>query len=274
MNPDTQKQIDTKRLGLDILLVKHCNLRCRGCSRYSNLSRPGYYDIDALKHDLQIIRNSDLSFDRLTFTGGEPLLYPLNWLEEIFSFARSLFPVVGLSLFTNGKDLLRCNLWDVFKKYNVGITYTQYINSGIDYEAIRKKANEKGVLCKNLSYYSTTETSEEYKQHMWLSKLSDHFNSSLEEKLKKCNGNCPVLWNSKIYLCGTSAFVDSLNSAFGTKFTVTNKDYLELKDFTSEKYFEFISKLTPFCNYCLNKDETEVIEWSTKRSTKKDYVHD
>lgn len=271
MNKETQKFIETRTMGLDVLLTKHCNLRCRGCSRYSNIAKPFYYDIDYLIKDIKKIKETNIKVTRLTFTGGEPLLYPTQWLKEILKLSRELFPDAGISIFTNGKDLLKTNLWDFFHDYHIGITYTKYVKSNIDYDAIVEKAKEKEVLCNNLIEYTDTVTTCEEKTWMFLPKLSKNIKGNLRDKLKYCTGNCPVLWDSKIFLCGTSAFVDTLNKHFRSTFKVCKEDYIPVDELTLDKFITFISNLTPFCRYCCNAPE-EKIEWSQSKPKKEDYI--
>lgn len=269
MNEYTRKQIENKTIALDILLTQHCNLRCRGCSRYSCLAKPRYYDIDYLKRDLSVL--SKYKVTNLTFTGGEPLLYPRQWLIEILEYARKLFPDTGISIFTNGKILVSSDLWNVFKENNIGITYTKYSLSNIDYDEIAREAEKHGVLCKNLSEYTNTHTTLENKTEMYLFRLSMNETKTLEMKKQECSGDCPVLWDSKIYQCGTVAFVDILNSHYKSNFIANKHDFLSIHDFTIEKYHDFISKCSPFCRYCSNVDN-EKIKWSQDKPQKGDYI--
>ena len=278
MIEDTKKNIENREIGIDIYLVKHCNLRCRACSRYSNISKPAYYDIDDLKNDLLKIKEcsekENVKISRFTFTGGEPLLYPKTWLIDIIEYTRKLFPYIGLSIFTNCKALLEkdnFNLFDIFKANNCSITYTNYVKANINYNLIREITKAKGIYLINLSELDNNTSTQENKDSMYLIRLSKNIKGNLEDKKKLCECDCPSLWQSKIYPCGTCAFIDTLNCAYKTKFERCSEDYIDIKDFTCEKYFNFISKSVPFCKYCMNVP-TIKIPWSQNKSTIGDYV--
>ena len=267
MNKENIKQAKTKKVGLDILLCKHCNLRCRACSRFSNIAKPYFYDFTMLKSDLKKIKEA-LDVDRFTFTGGEPLLHPQ--LENILVYTRELFPKIGISIFTNGKDLIEKNIWNLLKKLNIGVTYTKYINSNVDYDNIESVARANGITLHNICLYDK-KNCPELKSKMFLFKLSKDIKDDLNTKKQKCEGDCPCLWESKIFQCGTVAFIDILNNTFKTDFYRCNEDYIEVNNLTPDKYFNYIMKPIPFCKYCMNC-KIEEIQWSQTRSTIDDYV--
>ena len=267
MNEEITKQTKTKKVGLDILLCKHCNLRCRACARFSNVAKPYFYDFSMLKSDLKKIKDT-LTVERFTFTGGEPLLHPQ--LENILVYTRELYPEIGISIFTNGKALIEKNIWDLLKKLDIGITYTKYINSNVDYDAIESMATANGIAFHNICLYNN-KSCPELKSKMYLFKLSKHIKDDLNTKKQMCDGDCPCLWESKIFQCGTVAFIDTLNSVFKTNFYHCKGDYLEVNSLTSDKYFNYITKPIPFCRYCMNCKVDE-IEWSQAKSTIDDYV--
>ena len=236
MNEEITKQTKTKKVGLDILLCKHCNLRCRACARFSNVAKPYFYDFSMLKSDLKKIKDT-LTVERFTFTGGEPLLHPQ--LENILAYTRELYP-------------------------------DKYINSNVDYDAIESMATANGIAFHNICLYNN-KSCPELKSKMYLFKLSKHIKDDLNTKKQMCDGDCPCLWESKIFQCGTVAFIDTLNSVFKTNFYHCKGDYLEVNDLTSDKYFNYITKPIPFCRYCMNCKVDE-IEWSQAKSTIDDYV--
>ena len=56
-------------------MVQHCNLKCRYCVGFHNISKPHIYEFEDLKKDLEQIKSSQLNLTQVTLSGGEPLLY-------------------------------------------------------------------------------------------------------------------------------------------------------------------------------------------------------
>ena len=76
MNYDVMKFIAYDRVGLDIYTSKHCNLKCRGCIRFSNIARPQFYDFEQFKIDIVKIKELNFQPQHITMSGGEPLTNP------------------------------------------------------------------------------------------------------------------------------------------------------------------------------------------------------
>ena len=38
-------------VGFEVLLTSHCNLKCRGCMRYSNIAKQEFYSFEDIKKD-------------------------------------------------------------------------------------------------------------------------------------------------------------------------------------------------------------------------------
>lgn len=276
-NKEIIYQIDNKFMGLDIYLCRHCNLRCRGCSRFCNISKPEFYDFETLKNDLKKIADTNIKISRFTLTGGEPLLYPQPQLKELIVFTRSLFQYpIGLSIFTNGKLIkdLKPDFLEVCRDYKVAFTYT-------DYAPIDNKLNKQILEEYDVRFNSITEYADERESTFSeVNKKKKFFIHTLSKNIKdynpreKCFNDCPCLWDSKIWLCGTTAFIDSLNEFHHTDFKIEEKDYLKIDDLkTIEDYLKFIdiNDEKPFCRYCCT-DAPSCIEWEQGKGTIEDFV--
>jgi len=279
MNREITHQQSKKFIGLDIYLCKHCNLNCKGCSRYCGLSKPTFYDSEKLINDLTILKNKGLNVGRLTFTGGEPLLHPD--LYNIIKKTRLLFPDIPLNIFTNAKIFLKKRgLIEVLKENRIEVLYSRYVESDINYDKVEEVCKDNNILIYNIQTFDS-KRKDKYIKTFSISRLSyDKYNLHKSQKdaldvMKKylniCNDTCPCLWNGKIFLCGRCAFIETLNN-LGEHFNVSKKDYLDINNINNiNDYLKFISKPIPFCKYCFNRD-AEHIEWTTDKSTLKDYV--
>ena len=83
-----------------ILINRHCNLKCKGCSVYSNLvDEPEFEDFEQICVDLERIKELFWGVHRFKILGGEPLLNPR--LPDYVRMARSLFPDAIIMVTTN-----------------------------------------------------------------------------------------------------------------------------------------------------------------------------
>ena len=68
---------------------------------------------------------------------------------------------------------------------------------------------------------------------------------------KKCFLNCLSLKDSRLYSCRVTSNVHVLNEYFGTKFEITESDFLDIfKIKNKNEVLEFIKNTHEFCKYC------------------------
>lgn len=275
MNTVLTNPIRENKLTIDIYLCKHCNLKCRGCSRYCNIAENGFYDFETLKKDILTLKQTNIDFDAISFSGGEPLLYPQ--LLEILEYTRTIFKDIHISIVTNGllfnyKD---CNFYETLSKLNIEVYYTLYPYSKINYYTLVKICKEYNIVYNNIN-------TDEYNSHgnvndfeiqcsFWTNRLSYIVNPSTYKR-KICNNDCLNLWDSKIYKCVTIPFIDTLNKKYNENFTIEKADYLELsKDLTFEQIVDFWKSECPFCKYCFNVDNIK-FKWERANPNKSDWI--
>ena len=260
MNPEIPNQLRNKFVGLDIYLARHCNLRCRGCTRYSNIAKPQFYDAKQLIADLLTMVSRGINLTRITLTGGEPLLHPD--LIDIIKGIRLCMNNVVIDIFTNGKLFMEMKdeLLPVLKKYNVELLFSRY-DTDIEYDQMIEICKQNEIFCKSISEFTCNRIAhpnDKSRHPVW--------------KYNYCSDTCPCLWDSKIFLCGRCALIDSLNEYMHTSFKQTEKDYIKVSDLKStEQYLYYISKPIPFCKNCFNHPGKNII-WSTKKPQLSDFI--
>ena len=266
MNPQIKDHLNGN-VGMEFLICSHCNLRCRACLRFSCISKPKFYDHDKLINDIKELK-SRLDINRVTLSGGEPLLYP-NIAELLYEI-RSFFDGV-INIFTNGKAFAKLGekFFKALKDNNVYIIYTRY--PGIDYDEIHKICNEYNVGVNNV--YDFTDLAVPLVKEFCSSPLSVIETKTKEYKyINICNDTCPCVWDSKVWLCGRCALSENLNEKYNTKFKPTPLDYLEITKIKNRtQYFNFIKKPIFFCKYCFNT-HSKMIPFETKNYCKEDYI--
>lgn len=270
LNSYIKKCAEESKIHLDIILNKHCNLNCRGCSRFCGLTKPQFYDFNTLISDLKKISKIKEVIN-LTFSGGEPLVYPKDLLIDVLTLSRKLMPTVGFTIFTNGKNLLNADydsVWECFHDNKINIVYSKYVKTNIDYDRIEEIGKILDVSVKNMNDISVnknlnpTEITQFFLMKHTVKKYST-------DKLEICPCNIPTLWDSKIFCCGDCIFLDTLNKRFGTNYDV--KDYIHLDDLNIKTYKKLVKSPHDICGYCMNV-KPEYIEWSQEKSTKEDYI--
>ena len=271
MNPEIPNQLRNKFVGLDVYLARHCNLRCRGCTRYSNIAKPKFYDATQLISDLLTMVSKGINLTRITLTGGEPLLHP-DFITIIKDIRLRMNNVV-IDLFTNGKLFMEMKdeLLPALKKYNVEVLFSRY-DTDIEYDRMSEVCKQNEIFCKSISEVVTGKDSVIRK--FTCNRISHPSNKSRHPvwKYNYCSDTCPCLWDSKIFLCGKCALIDSLNEYMHTSFRQTEKDYIKVSDLEStEQYLCYISKPIPFCKYCFNQPGKNII-WSTKKPQLSDFI--
>lgn len=100
---------------LDVHVVDHCNLRCRGCVHFAPLARERSLDLGDYEADLSelaTIPDIEGYFHGLYLMGGKPLLHPR--ITDVMSLTRQMLPGMRVLLVTNGILLRRMGdeFWD------------------------------------------------------------------------------------------------------------------------------------------------------------------
>lgn len=180
---------------LEIKVVDHCNLNCKGCSALANISAPRFADIGTFESDLRRLKELFWGIKYLKLFGGEPLLHPE--LEQLIALARRYFPDAVLVVHSNGllvpgveESLLR-----LMKLRDVAFEFTQYPPTGLMKRRIQKVLDRSGVA------YRFREALYEFRKAINLS--GDYEEEEIYKDCCKCvnliNGtlSCGVGWMIK-----------------------------------------------------------------------------
>lgn len=279
MNYDVMKFIAYGGVGLDIYTSKHCNLKCRGCIRFANIAKPQFYDFDQFKIDIVKIKELNFQPQHITMSGGEPLTNPKT--IDFVELTRKYFPDIHLGISTNG--LLFTRQSDEWYKRcaacNVELTYTKYPTDLIDYDKIHEIGDKYGILIQNinsLSFFTKDTVPQGTRDELDTHHLREPTDlDPVFSKIKKlciCGGDCPAIFNGKVYQCGVVCNVNALNEKYGTNFKVTEDCYVELSKLKNvRELYDFLLKPTSFCRYCYN-DENHKFKWERGVVNKDDWL--
>lgn len=106
-------------------VVDHCNLNCKGCAHFSNISPHSFRDVNDFEKEISCLA-SKIKLDELRIMGGEPLLHPN--LVSFLSVARKYYTKSKITVCTNAIALNRMNddFWDCMRKNKIGLELTMY----------------------------------------------------------------------------------------------------------------------------------------------------
>lgn len=243
---------------LETHITNGCNLKCKGCSHFSNLYETNdIVNIEVFKKDLTRI-SEICQIRKLRLLGGEPLLN--RRLPEYLEHARKCFPETDIRLVTNGLLLPTCNKsW--FKsmiKNDICIDISWYKPTQEKREKIINILETYGV-----QYFCFLEEINEFSKCLTLKADNDPFESQ-----KYCQQvTCCILKEGKIYKCPFAAYMPKFNEYFNQ--SIENDqcidiygDLLELKEFSLSHVYKPIE----LCKYCSNI--VEYFEWENNKEPK------
>lgn len=116
-----------------------CNMRCRDCFAEKYGYDNSILDMSSLKKYIELL-SKKYNYINLVWHGGEPLMVPLEYYDEIYSFCKNIDSKIIYSLQTNGTLLNQENI-DFFKKNNTSI--------GLSFDGLnndKTRANTKKIL--------------------------------------------------------------------------------------------------------------------------------
>lgn len=238
---------------IDVHVVEHCNLNCKGCSHFSTLAAPEFLDTNDYEKSLRHLAKIKKSIGQIQLLGGEPLLHPR--LTELIKITKSILPDTQLNIVTNGILLVnsnwlseRENFVEACKINDVLIKISRY--PGINYDAVDTNLRKFGIKFKFFG-----NKGEEYgwaKFPLYVEGFKHISNRLKFLKLTRCGSfNCLQLVGTKIYPCCHAAYVRHLNKYFNLNFEIRKGDYVDLKEVNGERRVrKLLFMSTPFCRYC------------------------
>lgn len=227
-------------------VMNGCNLRCKGCSHFSNLFEPDdMVEFDEFKKD--IYRLSEVC-NILVFRllGGEPLLN--KNLIAYLSVVKEAFADTDVHIATNGLLITKCS--DALLRYisdnRIVLDITMYSPSFAMKEEIAKRLNDYKIL-----YDFGKENLSEFNKVLTL-----HGENDPEVSVNACERKqCLILKAGNLYRCPISAYVEKYNERYGTNIDseILFNIYSGSQDRLWEIALEDPVKPVSTCRYCVNK---------------------
>lgn len=246
---------------VDVHVVEHCNLNCRGCAHFSPVAEPCFLDpADFERSLIALAPLFDTSFSSLHLLGGEPLLHPQ--LSELMRLARRHLPQAELQVITNGTLIPRMgeDFWAACRETRAVVYVSEY-PVDMDYKAVLALLTQHGVEHR-------FDPRSDFICHVF----DPRGTQDPHESWRRCQfgGTCVQLVGTRLYACPRCAYADHVNRAFGESLRHERGDWLELSDATPLRLYRFLDTPKPFCRYCdLSAEHTA--PWAVSRRERSEW---
>ncbi len=227
---------------LDVHIADHCNMRCKGCSHFSNISAPALADPGEFSADMHRLAEL-MSVRDIFLLGGEPLLHPD--VDRFVRDARHAFPRAAIYLFTNSTLVMRMpeKVWDALAKTGV-ILYCDRYPVDLPVAEIDARAAAHGVTVK-----WTEDRDSFFSIPIDLSGSQDAAAS-----FSACSGvdNCVNLRHGRLYPCARIAYIDIFREHFGIEgLAATDADSVSIYgEVDGWALMDFLTAPVPWCRHC------------------------
>lgn len=227
---DREKYQDANEYYLDIDIVKHCNLNCKGCLHFSPLAEPWYINIDKeFEKWKQIPDFIKRYFRKINIQGGEPLLHP-NF-KKIVLKVKEAFPDNDIVVTSNG-ILVNQDIIDFCKQNNVYLLVSNYK---------LKKFKNKDVFKSGHGIGN------------WIKRpLNTKGDSIPEKEMNICNKDsqrCFQLVGTNIYVCHFEHRIELLNKYFNLNIPQGNG--IDVSKISSiDEFIKWKNTTKEICKYC------------------------
>lgn len=246
---------------LEYNVTDSCNLKCKGCSHFSNL-----FDKDSMSNynqfykDLnQISKNAYIAHLRLL--GGEPLLHPE--LCQFMEAARKIIPYADINVVTNGLLIpsQSKDLFESMRKNDIGFHITRYRPTDQQMNRISNVLKQE-----NINYCIENKCVEEFSKILDMKGSSD---GRVSQEVCQ-NKQCRFLRNGKLFKCP----IEGLIECFAERYGYIDIPLIRGVDIYDDKlnWVEILEKYytnpVDMCKFCSEKGET--FTWKVQSQPQKE----
>lgn len=225
---------------LEYKLCDHCNLRCKGCSHFSNIvDEPVFRDFNKFIRDIKQLKKHINHIYKIRILGGEPFLHPQMY--EFLEVFREIYPHSDIRVCTNGTMLskLSNNDFEMLRKNQIGVdisVYPQFIN---DIGQIETRFMKEGIFL-NIEAHN-----------FFYPVLLEVKNTAPCVELCDCNDT--NLYDGKLAPCPLMLTIDYFNNKFNKSYP-NNNHLIDIYDdkLTGKNILMELKKTRPLCSFCAN----------------------
>lgn len=264
-----QRLVPLDSIHIEVNINKDCNLNCKGCDHFAPVAEPDTLELESFERDMK--RLSEVMaghIHRIILLGGEPLMNAQ--LLDYVRIARQCMSETEVFIATNGTLLGRVgdDFWTVLKETRTGLMVTKYPVK-VDYEALKEKAEEQGVIWE---YIGSSESG----RTLWHFPLDLSGSQDAMESFIHCaNANsCHTLERGKLYTCSIAPNIKAFNDYFGKNVPLTEKDGIDIhKAENAEEILKFLARPINFCKFCNVKGRTYDHGWEVSKKDIREWTN-
>lgn len=242
---------------IEVHVTENCNLNCKGCGHFSNLSgkEPIYLDLQEFKAGVEYLRNFYENINEFYLMGGEPLLNP----------DLHLYIQIVRNIFTNSKIIVVTNGLLVDRMSPQIIEALRYNRAVLDislYAPTIKKiySINKFLFMNSLEYNLSTDDKSYFFRY-----ITSNENHDSKSNFDQCIGrNCHMLSHGRIYTCAAASNIEIFNKRFNMSINEGMEDYIDLCKFkgTGWDINRYLSKPLNMCRWC-NTRQMDFFKWQS-----------
>ncbi len=244
---------------LEVHLTDHCNLNCKGCSHFSNISDEFFLDKNDFERDLKELCNKFKIYS-IKLMGGEPLLHPE--ITEIVSICKNISPISQIDIISNGillpslqkdkLDYIKNNANIILSKYPVNSDkFSQYLD-------LTDTANRQNRMI--------------YIRNSFRKYINLNGNSNIKNAYSKCiMKQCTTLYNGHLYNCPFALYVKYFNKKFNQNISVSQG--IDIYKSTPRQILKYLNKPIETCKYCtFDNDQNASFAWEQSKGLMEEWV--
>lgn len=238
-------------------VTDHCNLNCKGCTHFSNISPQRFIDPEDYRRQMSRLTHVFSDITEIFLLGGEPLLHPQ--LESFIETTRAAYPHSRINVMTNGVLVprMRDSFWEAMRAADAWLLCD-------DYPAGPSKEEIDALALQHHANIEWTDPREEfYKLPIDLTGSQDAAAS-----FRQCRGvmNCPVLRDGRLYPCAYTAFIDIFQERFDVAgIEAGSADSISIEEKPYD-IMRFLTEPVPWCRHC-DFEHREFYEWARSERT-------
>lgn len=237
---------------LEYHIVDHCNLNCKACSHFCNLSDKKFMNVEDIEKDLARLSTIFEGIDKIRILGGEPLLHPQ--VTEFMKITRKYFPNSSVRLVTNGILLsqMKEDFWETCRQNNIIIDFSKYPATHKIFPDLLDLCFKNGVSIRDGWAFA----GDIHVANGFQAFHNPDGNSSPDKAYSKCIFICNILKDSKLYICSKAAYAEIYNEKFPTR-KIAQGNGIDIYKYNGREIIELLKKPEKTCAWC-------AYEWQKK----------
>lgn len=258
---------------LETHIVDHCNLNCKACCHYCNVTKPNFIKIENFSDDMFGL-SQKFNIKQIRLMGGEPLLAPN--INDFLIITRKYFPNSDIRLVTNGILLSKQpeEFWETLKTQKIKLDLTKYPIGGTSFsEALDAIGSHVFNYYRNDDWgFCVQETA---MGDFWIASnfqltMDSRGNSNVNNSFAKCPyKRCINLINGKLVHCPTAGYLHNYNSYFNKN--LVGEDGIDIYNHTAIEILDYLSKPIETCKYCVFDGDVTLQKWEISKKEENEW---